>query len=212
MAYAESLLNSGRFESTIEHAAHAMEALDALGEPLLAGRAGAVLAHAFQEQACAPARWGLTRERLASVSALADATRVKLRSHPPAAGPLMRLVGEEDGMLEFLDQEGRLAEQLGEPAAIARSLGSRALHFVYRGPRTPGVVLMSAAADMAREHHLTSALAQHLTNLNAEWIANDAELAVEYGTGGARGGAAVRCRPSHGLRHPQPVDGALRRR
>ena len=182
---AEQLVRMGDAETSAEHATHAGEVLDRLGDPLRAGSAVSTLALALIEQSEFARAQALVDERLAALDGVEGAAPVLLTLTQRADPALLRTGAD---FREAAEQEGRLAELVGSPAEIAGNFMSLALHYMIVGPRQVARVLMDSAADRARDLHDTRLLARVLSNLNAEWTQDDAERASELGREAAEAG------------------------
>ena len=82
---------------------------------------------------------------------------------------------------EAAEQDVGLAELVGRPGDLADGYLSLAFHYVIRGPRVVGLLLLDAAADIARTNRDGRLLTRVLANLNAMWTHDDADRAVAIG-------------------------------
>jgi predicted ATPase len=176
---AEQLQRAGRNDAAIEHATHARDTSDALGDDVLAGRAAATLSYALS--------WGhadferahrVAKERYDALRDRDNAGRVTLQLSGAMILTQLRTGGD---IRDTAEEHARLADRLGDDSEIAESYVSLALHYMVRGPHRLGRALLDSAADIARGAHDTRLLARALTNLNADWTQDDAQRARDLG-------------------------------
>ena len=173
---ADQLTKAGRYESAIEHAEVARDALDAAGQSELAVKAVSVLAHALIGAGGFERAFAVADERRAAAAALDPALELILIRAMISAR--LRIGGE---IRDLSEDSARLAEKLGDRNQIANSYVSLALHYMTKGPHGLGRMLLESAAEIAREAHDGLILCRALGNLNADWTQDDAARAAEYG-------------------------------
>ena len=176
---AEQLLRTGDHDAGIEHAAHARDDLDRLGDPLGAARAVATLSVALT---LGPADFTqalqLATERFDLLEGMDEAAPVQMLL---ARATVRAQVRTGADLLAAAERQARIAERVGTPSDVADSFVSLALHYLTRGPRSVGRMLLDAAASIAREAHDNASLVHILSNLNADWTQDDALWASQFG-------------------------------
>ena len=167
------------YEPAIEHATAARDACDRLGDPLSSAAAVAVLAQALaRATGVYEAAISMTQECLDRIGDDSAARVVRLQLLRALIG--FKLETNQD-FREPCDEQLRLAELLGDDAAIAESFLSLGLHYSRADAQIVARLLMQAAADMAQRNHDPRMRTKVLTNLNALWTADDLHAAVEFG-------------------------------
>ncbi len=167
------------YEPAIEHATAARDAFDQLGDPLSAAAAVATLAQTLpRATGIYEAAIAMTQDRLDTIGDDAEAREVRLQLLRSLIG--LKLETNQD-FREPCDEQLRLAELLGDDAAVADSFLSLGLHYSRADAQIVARLLMQAAADMAQRNHDPRMRGKVLTNLNALWMADDLQAAVEFG-------------------------------
>ena len=175
-----ALYDAGNYDASIEHAERATVTLDELGDEVGAGISAAAGArslvaargdHTRALEMCAP--------RLAALRDRADAV--------PAVLKLGRVVTAAESALgvderDTIDLRLRLSDRVGDAGELAEAFTSLSLYYLNRQAQSAARVLMGAAADLAREHHLLVPLARALVNLNADHNGTDLREAIDFGT------------------------------
>jgi len=173
---AGALFDAGEYDQAIAHATSAVEAYDAQGDPVQAATAAAVHADALISLGDNARAVEVVEPRWEAVQEVAGAEAAMLT----VVKSLIAARGRQNADVRVLmDRRIQLAELLGDPEEVAASLTSLSVNFSFLGARQTGLVLMNAAADIARTHHLPAALAGCLNNLTVEYAMEDLERAVE---------------------------------
>jgi class 3 adenylate cyclase len=175
---AAALRDSGDYALGIEPATRARDWFAGAGDRLRAGSAAATLAWcligtqqlAEALEAALPWYEELSDER--------GAARVVLALSDAVYGAQMRMGMD---IREVCDRRIRLAELLGDEAAIADSYSSLAVYYSTTGATSLGRVLLESSAARARAAHNPIILGRALTNLAAGFNGEDAARAVAYG-------------------------------
>ena len=189
---AQALVDAGDYARCLEHAKAAVAAFDEAGDPVQAALAAAAWGDALittGDNAGAievlQPRW----EALQSVPGAEAAMLAVVRLLPAAHTRL----GQERN--ELVNRRIQLAELLEDHQELAEALNSLSVVYSSVGARRTALVLMNAAADIARTHHLPGALSGPLTNLTVEYALDDLARAVQTGREGvevaARAGRAL---------------------
>lgn len=186
---ADQLQRAGDAAAAVGHAERATAAFDALGDPAGAALATSVWARALTALGRYDEAGALAEERYAAVRELGDLPHVELEL-------ISRLVSvasysADAGHLELAGEMARLADYLGDQTAIAASYTALSLYYMRVGPRGLSQLLMEAAADVARASRDNREVARSLANLNADFLQDDTERAVEYGREALATGALV---------------------
>lgn len=176
---ARELDRAGDIDRAIEHATHAIETFDRLGDVAGAGSttamwAASLLSRSDHEQA---RRHAL--ERYEAVRGRGDLPRVEMELIRALTIGYVRNGGED--LLRYAVEYARLAEYLGDRGAIVDSYNALSVHFLRDGVHGMSQLLLDAAVDHARELHDNRALARALLNLNAEFNPLDVVRAAAYG-------------------------------
>ncbi len=176
---ADQLHYAGQNDAAIEHAIRARDVFDEHGDPLMAGRAVAVLASALAYgRADFEEAYRIASERFEDLRDRDDAARVALRLSRVRVSALLRTGAD---LRDTAEEHARYADRIGDESEVADSYISLALHYMVRGPHRLGRILLESAASIAREAHDSRLLARALTNLNADWTQDDAERAADLG-------------------------------
>jgi class 3 adenylate cyclase len=174
-----ALLHSGRYDDAARHASTATAEFQALGEPVSAGVAAAAHAQALA--------LGLG-DNEAGI-AVAEPWWDRLNGHPEGDAALLALseslitckLRMSQDIRDLNEARVRLAERLGKVDALADAYSSLGVHYATQGLISFSLVLLDAAADMARKQHRPSALARALLNQTAFLNADDVAQAVDRG-------------------------------
>ena len=175
---ATALRDSGDYALGIEHATRARDSFAAAGDRLLAGSSAATLARCLigiqqvAEGLDAALPW------YEELSDEPGAARVALALSDAVYGAQMRMSMD---IREVCDRRVRLAELLGDEAAIADSYSSLAVYYSTTGAISLGRVLLESSAARARAAHNPIILGRALTNLAAGFNGEDAAQAVATG-------------------------------
>jgi class 3 adenylate cyclase len=173
-----ALRDSGDYALGVEHATRARDAFAAAGDRLQAGSAAATLARC-----------------LSGIHQVAEALEVampwyeELSDDPHAARVALALsyavfraqIATGADLREVCDRQVRLAELLGDEAAIADSYASLAVHYSSTKAVGLGMVLLESSAAKARAAHDPIILGRVLTSLVAALNGEDAARAVAAG-------------------------------
>ena len=175
---AAALHDSGDHSQGIVHATRARDAFAAQGDRLQAGSAAAILARclsAVQQpaeslQAALPWYEELSEDPAAARVALA-------LSYPMYRAQMAMSMDIRDVCERWV----RLAELLGDEAAIADSYASLATYYSTTGAVSLSMVLLESSAARARDAHNPSILGRALTNLTAAFNGEDTSRAISAG-------------------------------
>ncbi len=191
-AIAWAMVDSGDRVRARSHATAAVEAYDALGDVVAAGLAAAALGYSL----------ALAGDNAAAVAVLDP--RWDALEHLPHAESAQLALGKAlvtaasrfgDARRDVVARRIQIAERVGDHGELAEALTALAVDFSAMGASLTAVVLLSAAAELARAEHHPSSLAKSLSNLTVEHIPEDLERAVAVGLEGVevagRSGVAV---------------------
>ena len=173
---ARALFSAGEYEAAVRHAQKAVEGFDAIGDPVGAGMAAA--------------RMGLT-----VVRGLGDPERARTLVEPRweelhgrrDADPTLLALAEAMVTCylwqsldpsRLIEERMRIAQRLGDDAALADSLNALALHYQDIGLAPVARILLRASADIARTARQTYVLARALVNLTSAVAEESYELAI----------------------------------
>jgi class 3 adenylate cyclase/tetratricopeptide (TPR) repeat protein len=177
-ALAWALVDSGQRERALEHAATAVRACDDLGDPVAAGLAAAAQGTALAYQG----------DNAGALSVVEPRWKALLRAPGAEIGQLAlsRVIVTASSRLgetrrDVLDHRIQIAERVGDLEELADSLAALANEYSGLGASGTGIILLSAAADMARAEHLPSVLARCLTNLTVEYTQVDLAKGIATG-------------------------------
>ncbi len=182
-AAAWALVDAGDYQAALPHAVAAIESCDAMGDPIAAAMAAAAQAAVLS-----------TTGDNAGALSVAEPRWEALWADPPegADGALLALasvvstalgsIGAEQRNREVCDRRVQLAEKIGDREELASALRTLGVSYsLTSGAAETARVLMSAAADIAREHHYPRVLAGCLLNLTVDAYNEDLAKAVEVG-------------------------------
>jgi class 3 adenylate cyclase len=175
---AASLRDAGDYAAGIIYATRARDGFLAQGDRLRAGFAAATLAR------CLIGVQQVTEALDAAVPWYEEfvddpnAARVALSLSEAVYGARARL---SMNLGDVCEQRVRLAELLGDEAAIADSYCSLAVHYSTTGALGLGMVLLESSAVRAKAAHNPEILGRALSNLAAALNGEDTARAVEYG-------------------------------
>jgi tetratricopeptide (TPR) repeat protein len=181
-AAAWALADWGESERAIPLAAAAAEAFDALGDPVSAGVAAAAQGTALGQLGDNTSALELIEPRYAALIDVPDAERAVLLLSRTLITAEVRIGGQV--RRDVMNRQIQIAEKIGDQAELAACLSGLSLDFYWMGAAHTGGVLMEAAADLARKHHLPEALARCLNNLTVDYNLKDLAKAVELGREG----------------------------
>ncbi len=176
-AVAWALNDAGDYQRAIPHAAAATEAFDAMGDPLSAALAAAAHGAALSETgdnagalAVVEPRWTSLGDTAGAETALLALGKVVGRSMSP--GRARR---------DVVDRRIQIAEKIGARDELAHALTALSASYSEMAAPETAIILMLAAADLARTQHHPVALARSLNNLTVEYAREDLDKALETG-------------------------------
>jgi class 3 adenylate cyclase len=182
-AVAWALVDAGDYEAALPHARAAVEAGDLADDPVAAAMASAAQAAALT----------MTGD-YAGALALAEPRWDALWAEPPEGSDRALLAlaaamttalgstGQEDRNREVCDKRIQIAERVGDREELANALRTLSVSYSLAiGAVETSRILMTAAADIAREDHYPHVLAGCLLNLTVDGYNEDAVAAVETG-------------------------------
>lgn len=191
-AVAWALADAGAYGEAVPHAAAAIAAYDEMGDALAGASAVAAQATALTMTGDNSGALAVVEPRWAALLDTPGADDALL-----ALGKVLCSAAGRLGMdrREVLDRRIQIAEKTENREELADSLTALSISYSFIGAPKTARMLMSAAADIAREHHYPQALARCLSNLTVEYFAEDLDRAVGIGREGveaaARAGVAV---------------------
>jgi class 3 adenylate cyclase len=175
---AAALRDSGDYALGIEHAIRARDRFVEAGDRLQAGSAAATLARCLIGTQQVAEGLEAALPWYEELSDEPGAARVALALSEAVYGAQMRMSTD---IREVCDRRVRLAELLGDEAAIADSYSSLAVYYSTTGAISLGRVLLESSAARARAAHNPIILGRALTNLAAGFNGEDASRAVAFG-------------------------------
>lgn len=177
-AVAWALVDSGERARTIPHAIAAVEAFDAIGDPVAAGLAAAAQALALAASGDNAGALEVAQPRWDALVDRPGADRAVL-----ALGRVLSMSASRFGATprDVLDRRIQVAERIGDREQFADALTALAVVYSGAGASETGRTLMTAAAGIARADHFPVALARALSNLVVEYNTTDLEKALEVG-------------------------------
>jgi len=175
---AAALRDSGDYALGIEHATRARDTFAAAGDRLRAGGAAATLARCLIGTQQVAEGLEVALPWYEELCEQPGAARVALALSEAVYGAQLRMSMD---IRDVCDRRIRLAELLGDEAAIADSYSSLAVYYSTTGALSLGRVLLESSAETARAAHNPIILGRALTNLAAGFNGEDAARAVEFG-------------------------------
>jgi class 3 adenylate cyclase/tetratricopeptide (TPR) repeat protein len=171
-----ALFGAGEYDASAEQAEAAVQAFDAVGDPVGAGMAAARLGLTVVRGLGDPERArSLLEPRWEALQERRDADPTLLALAEAMVSCYMWLSLDPSDLVE---ERMRLARRLGDDAALADSLNALGLHYQDLGLPPAARILLKAAADMARTARRPYVLARALVNLTGVLLDEDLEQAV----------------------------------
>ncbi len=177
-AVAWALIDAGDYDRALPHAESAVRLYDELGDSISAGHAAAAQGMALGATgdnagavAVTEPRWDSLLEQSGADLALLALGRVLTQA--------ISRVGTE--RRDVLDRRIQIAEKIGDRQELAECLSSLSVTYSFLAATETSLVLMAAAADIARAGHNPVALARTLSNLTVEYNLSDLDRAIETG-------------------------------
>jgi class 3 adenylate cyclase/tetratricopeptide (TPR) repeat protein len=180
---AEVAENAGHRADARAHAQAALTLFELIQDPVGCGRAAAALSYStlglstlgdnFAAVAIAEAGWQALEGVAGAERARFELALALSRAH---AG-----LGSLESQLQYAERMLFLAEALDDPAALAKALEALGSTYVRGGAPQAGVILLEAAAVIAREHDYPLSLGRALGNLAACLNCRDLLTALRYG-------------------------------
>ncbi|GAA2124159.1 adenylate/guanylate cyclase domain-containing protein [Nocardioides bigeumensis] len=182
---AEALLRTGDFVGAADTAEASAANYEEMGQPLEAVRSSATRATALADRGVLNRAEEVAAEGLAMLEQLGE-------TDPSLRLLFVRLYlsvalrrGDTDEWGRLTEEEGRLAELTGDPLAILRSLGNRAVYYMTVGQRTLALIIFDAATKIAKEGHFLREQCINLLNAAVAWTAEDLDKATMLAREGA---------------------------
>ncbi len=184
-----ALVDAGAYDEGVDAAAEAVQLFDDLGDAPGAGAAAAAQATALAAglgdnqgaRDVAEPRW-------AALAGRADAVRARILLARVVATARQRL-GVDNA--DVLEERMRLDEQVDDRADLAGCYIELSRHYTAVGATSLTRVLLEAAADLGRRTHAPGALARALSDLTSEYVNEDLDRAVAYGSEGVAAATAA---------------------
>jgi class 3 adenylate cyclase len=177
---ARHLVTTQQLELSFQHATHALDVLDALGDPVLAAEAAAAVAQGLTNTVGdTDAALALIDERMAAIEGL-DGADLALKQLLGARLSALLRRGEpgDDTAEELL----RLLERTeGAPIERVEGYVGLAIHYSVVGPQSLALLLFEAAATEAREARDPLRLARVLANLCGQALPDDLDKSARIG-------------------------------
>jgi predicted ATPase len=183
LATASTAHDAGDFDGTIRHATQAEKLFNELGRPIDAGLAtshralatGSLQDHARSIEIAEPA-WRALQDVPGSGPALLALART-------LAGAFAAR-GEYEQMGYYAERRILLAEALNDYEALTHAQLQVGIRYLSLGAPVTARTLYSGAAEIAREHDISSRLALALNNLASVSLSRDLAAALAYGREG----------------------------
>ncbi|WP_249423967.1 adenylate/guanylate cyclase domain-containing protein [Nocardioides coralli] len=175
-ALAAAMFDAGDYAGAAEHGRAATEAFDALGDALSAAVAAAAWADALAASGDIPAAVEVVEPRWEALQDVPGSDPALLRLGEALIGATSR---RGETRWEVLRRRIQIAERMGEHAHLADTLNWLSVDFTSLGAPYTSKVVMEAAADLARAHHLPVSLARCLNNLIVTEGLSDLPRALE---------------------------------
>ena len=170
-----ALGDAGEYDEAIRHATAGVEAYDELGDPVQAATAAGIIGEALislgdnaRAVELVQPRWEALQGATGTESAMLTVIKTLIAARSK--------IGADVRDLEA--RRVQLAELVGDPEEVAEAMMGLSVSFSFRGARQTGLVLMNAAADIARAEHLPGPLAHCLNNLTVEYAMEDLPRAL----------------------------------
>ena len=156
----------------------------ALGDDVSAGRAAAACGTALGHAAGGVSRalallvpyWGSLQDRADATESLLMLARV--------LGMIYRQAGRYADAQRVVETRIRLAQAVGHDDDLVDALNVLGVGYLQTGAPYLGSLLARAAADLARQRALPTALARALSNLSTDAMTSDVPAAVQLATEG----------------------------
>jgi class 3 adenylate cyclase/tetratricopeptide (TPR) repeat protein len=177
---ARAATSSTRLDEAIEHATHAREAYESLGQPIDAGRAVALIGEVLLSHGHVQATIDLMQPVYDGLVDVPDAdhSTLLLAEHLARASQMR---GDAPAAQVYNDRALILAEAQADWERVASILNRQAIIWVYTARPTGAIALLRAAADLGRREHLPRAMILPLLNMSAFLKNRDLEAARDSG-------------------------------
>ncbi len=177
-AVAWALVDAGEYGEATPHAVAAVASYDLMGDAVAAGLAAAAQGTALSMSGDNAGSLAVVEPRWDALLDTPGADAALL-----ALGKVLTTVSGRlgDDRREVLDRRIQIAEKIGNREELADSLTALSVSYSFLGASQTARILMSSAADIAREHHYPEVLARCLSNLTVEYFGENLERAVEIG-------------------------------
>ena len=177
-AVAWALVDAGEYGEATPHAVAAVASYDLMGDAVAAGLAAAAQGTALSMSGDNAGSLAVVEPRWDALLDTPGADAALL-----ALGKVLTTVSGRlgDDRREVLDRRIQIAEKIGNREELADSLTALSVSYSFLGASQTARILMSSAADIAREHHYPEVLARCLSNLTVEYFGENLERAVEVG-------------------------------
>jgi tetratricopeptide (TPR) repeat protein len=173
-----ALAEAGLWGEVLEPARAAVNSFDEWGDEVAAAEAAVAQGQALMSAGDNEAALSLLTPRWEALQRRPDAVDVQLKLNSAIGRARMRLGIDPR---EALQERLRLADLVGDHEATADAFISLATYYLAIGAHSLVLVLIQAAVDLARRHHLVPALARALTNLTAYTVSEDLSRAEVLG-------------------------------
>jgi len=173
-----ALVDVGRYDEAIPHAARATEAFDDADDPVAAGRAAAAHGMAMILSGDNAGAAALVEPRWEALADREGADRARL-----VLGRVITMARTRVGhdARDVQDTRIRLAEKVGDQEELADAITALSVNYGISGSPTLSRVLMEASADIARRQHYPVSLSRTLSNLTVEYTMEDLPRAIGIG-------------------------------
>ena len=179
---AEVAENAGHRADARAHAQAALTLFEVVHDPIGSGRAAAALSYStlglstFGDNSAAVA---IAETRWQALEGVAGAERARFELALALATAHAGL-GSLESQLWYAERMLFLAEALNDPGALAKALEALGSTYLRGGAHQAGVILLEAAAVIAREHDYPLSLARALGNLGAFLNGRDVRTALRH--------------------------------
>jgi class 3 adenylate cyclase/tetratricopeptide (TPR) repeat protein len=180
---ADSAVDVGDYQVAIELATAATELYDDLGDSIGAGLAAATHALALCGGADQGGAIAIAQPRWQGLDGVPGGETAMLQLGRTLSLAHQRL-GEWHEAGRYAERRILLAEAADDPAALSAALNSVGIRYVMIGAPITGKAQIQLAAEIARAHDFTEALAFSLTSLAALQVSRDLPAALAHGQEG----------------------------